>query len=274
MAQRPLILITNDDGIESPGLHAAAQAVAGLGDLLIMAPSSQRTGAGRSYPQVEDKGIYRTEIPCRDSYLPAYKAEVSPAQATMMAIIELAERPIDLCISGINFGENLGSGVTISGTVGAAIEAASFGIPALAVSFETPQEFHLNHSATIDFSVAAHFTRYFAQQTLSKGLLPGVDILKIDVPATATPDTPWRLSHLSRQRYYYPVHSGRTRLEEQREIGYQPTVNQEQLEPESDIYVFFVERLVAVVPMTIDLTAPIALAELDDFLAEPAGADK
>ena len=63
MTKRPLILITNDDGIDLPGLHAAAAALADLGDLLIMAPNSQRTGAGRGFPPVRDKAIYLTEIP-------------------------------------------------------------------------------------------------------------------------------------------------------------------------------------------------------------------
>ncbi len=103
MADRPLILITNDDGIESPGLSAAVRAVADLGDLLIVAPSSQRTGAGRSYPPVHDKAIYPTEILLNGNHHPAYKADVSPAQAVMLAVLELAERPIDLCL---DFGQN------------------------------------------------------------------------------------------------------------------------------------------------------------------------
>ncbi|MBI1880507.1 MAG: 5'/3'-nucleotidase SurE, partial [Chloroflexi bacterium] len=120
MTKRPLILITNDDGIDSPGLHAAAAAVADLGDLLIMAPNSQRTSAGRGFPPILDKVIYLTEIPLGHSSHPAYTADVSPAQAVQLALLELAKRPIDLCVSGINYGENVGSGVTISGTVGAA----------------------------------------------------------------------------------------------------------------------------------------------------------
>ena len=129
---KPLILITNDDGINSPGLHAAAQAVADLGDLLIVAPSTQQTGAGRSYPSKIDDTIHTTSIPLGDSQHVAYMAAVSPAQAVRFAIIEIAERSIDLCVSGINYGENIGSGVTISGTVGAAIEAGCSDIPALA----------------------------------------------------------------------------------------------------------------------------------------------
>lgn len=265
MINHPLILITNDDGIDSPGLHAAAEAIADLGDLLIVAPTSQRTGAGRGFPPVLDKRIYPTEIPLDRGTHPAYKADVSPAQAVQLARLELAERPITLCVSGINYGENVGTGVTISGTVGAALEAACSGIPALAVSLETPPQYHLSHSRDIDFSVAAHFTRRFAQHILKYGLASGVDLLKIDIPAEATAHTPWRVGRISRQRYYQALPSGRTNLEEPKEITYRIHVHSDGLEPDSDIHLLLVDQVVAVVPMTIDLTAKVALPEISDF---------
>jgi 5'-nucleotidase len=196
---------------------------------------------------------------------PAYTADVSPAQAARLGIEELAKRPVDLCISGINFGENIGSGVTISGTVGAAIEAACSNIPALAVSFETPQEYHLNPSNDIDFNVAAHFTRYFAQEILAKGLPAQIDLLKIDVPASATAQTEWRMAKISRQRYYQSIPMRQRHVDNPQGFGYQIHVNLEALEPESDIYVFAVEKLISVVPMTIDLTAPIELQQASQF---------
>jgi 5'-nucleotidase len=267
VSQRPLILITNDDGIDSPGLHAAAEAVVGLGDLLIVAPTSQRTGAGRGFPPVHDKSIYPTEIPLGRSSYPAYKADVSPAQAVQLARLDLAERPITLCVSGINYGENVGTGVTISGTVGAALEAACSGIPALAVSLETPPQYHLSHSRDIDFSAAAHFTRHFAQHLLQNGLAPGVDLLKIDIPSSATPHTPWRVGRISRQRYYQASSSGRLSLEEQKEITYRIHVQHDGLEPDTDIHLLLIDKVVAVVPMTIDLTARISLNELAQFFS-------
>jgi 5'-nucleotidase len=271
MTKRPLILITNDDGIDSPGLHAAAAAVADLGDLLIMAPNSQRTGAGRGFPPVRDKAIYLTEIPLGSGSQPAYTADVSPAQAVQLAMLELAERPIDLCISGINYGENLGSGVTISGTIGAALEAACSGIPAVALSLETPPEFHLNNSPEVEFSVAAHFTRQFARQILDKGLPRGADLLKIDIPAGATVQTGWRAARISRQRYYQTLPSERTRLDEPRELRYRIYIDHESLEPGSDIHTVMVDKLIAVVPMTFDLTALVELNEVKRFFEERGG---
>ena len=264
MSNRPLILVTNDDGIDSPGLRAAAEAVADLGDLLIIAPLYQQSGAGRSYPPITDKTIYPTEILVNKRPFTAYKVDMSPAQTVLAAIVELAPRPISLCISGINYGENIGSGITSSGTVGAAIEAACSGIPALAVSLETPFEFHRNPSSTTDFKVAAHFTRLFAQQTLAKGLPPRVDLLKIDIPASATPQTPWRMASVSRQRYY-ELKKRQEQAAQPTELEYQAIINHDTLEPESDVSIFAVEKMVAVVPMTVDLTAPVALAQVARF---------
>ena len=265
MSRQPLILITNDDGIDSPGLHAAAAAVADLGDLLIMAPTHQHSGAGRSFHFKSDNAIYATEIPLNGIAHLAYKADMSPAQAVASAVLELAERPIDLCISGINYGENIGSGITASGTVGAALEAAGSNIPALAVSLETSKEFYLSHSREIDFSAAEHFVRFFAQRTLERGLPAGVDLLKIDVPATATPQTPWKMTSISRQRYFEGVKTNRLRLDEPATIDYQIVVNYDKLEPDSDIHTMLVKKEVSVAPMTIDLTAKVALENVSKF---------
>lgn len=271
MSDRPLILITNDDGINSPGLRAAAEALTGLGELLIIAPSIQQTGASRSYPNLAvDKSIQSTQIVLANGQqLPAYHANVSPAQAVAMAVLNLANRRIDLCVSGINYGENVGSGVTISGTVGAAIEAVCYGIPALAASFETPHEYHLNHSDAVDFAVAAHFTRLFAAKVLSHGLPPRVDLLKIDIPAEATPQTAWQVGRVSRQRYYesLPNHFAKP-VNPNQTFSYQITVRADSLETDSDVKIFSVDRQVAVVPMTIDLTAPVQLPDVAQFLAD------
>ena len=266
MTNRPLILITNDDGITSPGLQAAAQAVVDLGDLLIVAPNTQQTGASRSYPKWDDKAVHPTTVSVNGREHSAYTAAVSPAQAVVLALLDLADRPIDLCVSGINYGENIGSGVTISGTVGAAVEAACYGIPALAVSFETPHEFHIEHG-DVDFSIAAHFTRQFAQKVLQKGLPPRVDILKIDVPASASTDTPWKMGRVSRQRYYESLPSQLDNSNKQNyNFGYQVKVDRATLDLESDVHIFSIEKKVAVVPMTIDMTAPVSLSHITHFL--------
>jgi 5'-nucleotidase len=267
MTKRPLILLTNDDGVCSPGLRAVAQAVHDLGDLLITAPAKQQSGASRSHPFPLDRTVTNTTIAINGDSYPAHSAQVSPATAVSLGVLQLAPRKIDLCISGINYGENIGSGVTISGTVGAAIEAACYGIPALALSVETLPEYHLSQSDAVDFSVAAHFARIFAQIVLQQGMPGNVDLLKIDVPATATINTPWRAGRVSRQRYYESL-PNETKPEGV-SLGYHTRVNRSELEPDSDVHIFVVDRQVAVVPMTIDLTAPVNLDGLTQTLQSP-----
>ena len=258
----PFILVTNDDGIHSPGLHAVVKAVCDLGEVMVAAPRQHQTGAGRSYPPVRDKSIYREEIPVNCQTVTAFGIEASPAQAVMAALLDLAPRPPDLLISGINFGENVGTSVTTSGTVGAAIEAASFGVPGLAVSVETPKEFHYQHSDAVDFTAAAAFTRRFTQIVLAGGLPPDVDILKIEVPSDATPETPWRMVRVSRQRYYVPQPSGRQSLVDQKGIDYTRVINWDTLEADSDVRALAMDRVVSVSPLSIDLTARVDLDEL------------
>ena len=176
--RKPLILVTNDDGIHSPGLLAAAEAAHDLGEILVVAPKHQQTGAGRSTFSLNNVLIREEHITIGDQRISAFSVEGTPAQAVLYALLEVAPRKPSLAISGINYGENLGTGITASGTVGAALEAAVFGIPSLAVSLETSKEYHYSLSHDMDFAAAAFFTRIFAQCLLAVQLLPDVDVLK------------------------------------------------------------------------------------------------
>jgi 5'-nucleotidase len=109
-----------------------------------------------------------------------------------------------LVVSGVNFGANVSIEVTISGTVGAALEAAAFGIPALAVSLEMDPAYHLTGNDATDFTATKAFVWRFARQLLTYALPYDVDVLSVNIPADATPRTPWRLTHLSRRRYFAP----------------------------------------------------------------------
>lgn len=262
----PLILVTCDDGIESPGLRAAVSAVLPLGDVLVSAPCEQQSGASRSLPTFDDGAIHEIDYLVSGAQVPAYAIHGSPAQAVLYALFELGIRRPDLCISGINFGENVGSDVTGSGTVGAAMEAAGEGVPALAVSLETDKKYHYNHSEEVDFSTAICFAHYFADQMLARHMPVDVDLLKVDIPCDALPETPWRLTRLSRQRYYRILPSGRHYLAEKRRLGYEALVDPASLEPNSDAYALRIDRVVAVTPLSLDLTSRVALDELEDLL--------
>ncbi len=263
----PTILVTNDDGVRSPGLLAAAQALLPLGEVVIVAPRQQVSGAGRSLPTDSDGLIAPCPVTLNGAPHTAYAVGGTPAQAVLHGVLEILKRPPDLVVSGINYGENLATGVTVSGTVGAALEAATLGIPALAVSLETPKEYHLTHSEEVDFSVAAHFTRRFAQLLLTdQGLPPDVDVLKVDVPADATLETPWQLCRQARKRYYRPVPPRRRSWDEPGTVGYTYGDPPETFPPDTDVYVLRVERKVAVVPLSVDCTSRVPFDQLKHWL--------
>jgi 5'-nucleotidase len=121
-----------------------------------------------------------------------YAVGGTPAQAVLHAVLEILPAKPDLVVSGINYGENVGVGITISGTVGAALEAAALGIPALAASLETDPSHHHSYSEEVDFSTAAVFTAFFGRLLLERRMPPDADVLKIDGRATPTRKQPGR----------------------------------------------------------------------------------
>jgi len=264
--ERPLILVTCDDGVRSPGLRAAVRSVLPLGDVMVAAPLEQQTGAGRSLFSFDEGSIARVACEVDGQPVTAYTVHASPAQVVLIALLELVPRKPALCVSGINFGENVGSRVTSSGTLGAALEAAADGVPALAASLETDPMYHRLHSEEIDFAAATHFTRFFAARLLDKKMPPDVDVLKLDVPDDATPATPWRVTRLSRDGYFHALPSGRTELAEKRLPGYGVAVDLDRLEADSDVHALMIDRVVSVTPISLDLTSRVLLRDLQALL--------
>jgi 5'-nucleotidase len=191
----------------------------------------------------------------------AYGVDASPALAVDHAIVELASRRPALVVSGINFGANLGIEVTISGTVGAALEASAFGIPAMAVSLEMGAAHHLTGDADADYAATKAYIHLFASYLLARALPRDVDILNINIPADATTETPWRLTGLSRRRYFLPVPPDRSKGDGR--PGYKLIENVGQAEPESDIRALLVDRVISVTPLSLDLTSRVHLDTTD-----------
>jgi 5'-nucleotidase len=266
-ADQPLILLTNDDGIRSPGLLAAAEAIADLGELLIVAPTTQQTGMGRSTPSGLRGPVTREVLRVHGHELPAYAVPGTPAQAVVFAIAALAPRRPVLAVAGINYGENIGSIVTGSGTVGAAIEAAAAGIPALAVSLETAKEYHYEHAAGLNWDTAADVTRRLAQVSLAHRMPFDVDVLNVNVPESATPETPWRMTRQSRQPYFetFRADQGEDRL--QARLDYRLAIDRQATEPDSDVRAF-ADHLVTITPLSVDLTSRTDLAILSRLLQQ------
>jgi 5'-nucleotidase len=263
---KPQILLTNDDGILSPGLWAAAAALSKLGFVTVTAPREQASGAGRSLPNTSDGIIEEKRIQVNGQEWSVFSVGGTPAQTVLHGVYEVMKEKPDLVVSGINYGENVATGVTISGTVGAALEGASLGIPSMAVSLEADPKYHLTYSEEISFLVAAEFTLRIARLLLKKKLPADVDVLKVDVPSDATVATPWQLTRVSRQRYYEPVAPVRASWGERGTINYREAGELDHEAQDTDVYVLRKQRMVSVAPLSLDLTSRVDFAELNKLL--------
>jgi 5'/3'-nucleotidase len=261
---RPQILLTNDDGIQSPGLWAAAAALATVGHVTVAAPQEQSSGMGRSLPSTSSGIITEQRLHVNGQEWKVYAVSGSPAQAIQHGVLEImAKRKPELVVSGINYGENVGLGTTISGTVGAAMEAASLGIPALAISLEAAQRYHLSYSQDINFAVAAHFAAFFGRMLLAKKLPEDVHLLKVDVPSDATPETPWVVTRVARQGYYEPLPPQRQSWNVAARLGYKEAAILDGEDEDSDVVVLRKHHKIAVTPISLDMTSRVQLSELD-----------
>lgn len=167
--ERPLILVTNDDGVMAPGIRAAAEALRQVGEVIVCAPDRERSAA--SHALTLDRPLRVDEIEPG-----VYAVDGTPADCSYLALLHLCPRKPILCVSGINNGYNLGSDIFYSGTVAGAVEAALRDVPAIAVSLERrlPQ----------DFSHAAGFVRAIATEAIARGTsaIPAASLLSVNLP--------------------------------------------------------------------------------------------
>lgn len=250
--ERPLILITNDDGIKSPGLRAAAQAALELGDILIAAPDHQYSGMGRAFPKTEDLGIIeKVPFEINGVSVPAYSVHGSPAYAVAYGIMELADRKPDLCISGINYGENMGMILTCSGTLGAAFEASSEGVMAVAVSAEVDLSLQFSDKfIAYDWEPAKSAIKRWALWALENRTDSPVDVLNINVPVCPLAPEEYRITTQSRQNYFEFFRPLKRDLSKPYRLRARKKVDLEHLEKDSDIYAVYVDKVISVTPVT------------------------
>jgi 5'-nucleotidase len=264
---RPSILLTNDDGIEARGLWAAAEALSAVGDVTVAAPDRQWSGAGRCLPRNTSGRIEVLEKTIGGRICKAYAVDGSPAQVVLFGLLEILSSPPSLVVSGINLGENVGYGITMSGTVGAAIEAAAAGLPALAVSQTTPSGLgDAIEEGDADFSISAHFASLFARKIIAAGPQEDVAVWKVDVPIGAVKDTPWGLTRLSRIRYYEPMPPDRKTYSDVVQIPYRIRFDHRESEAGSDVHALHTQRIVSVTPLSLDLTARTDFSALEAAL--------
>jgi 5'-nucleotidase len=165
---RPTILLSNDDGVNAPGLEALRREMATLGRAIVVAPDREMSAASHSLT---------VHVPLRANRVAddIVKVEGTPTDCVLLAVQHLLPEPPDLVVSGVNRGPNLGNDVTYSGTVAAAIEGTLLGIPSIAVSLDRSE------GGEYDYSFAAAIAREVALLVLERGLPDGT-LLNVNVP--------------------------------------------------------------------------------------------
>lgn len=168
------ILVTNDDGVFAPGLLALVQEMRKLGKVTILAPDRNWSGGG--HVKTLDRALRVREVRLEDGTA-AFTSDGAPSDCVALAMLGYVKEPIDLVVSGINAGANLGHDVTYSGTVTAAMEAVIAGIPGVAVSLEMVD----NHFGEIDYGPASRAAFKVVRQVIENGLSHEI-LLNVNVP--------------------------------------------------------------------------------------------
>ena len=161
-----IILVTNDDGVHSPGIIALYKAMKSLGDVYIVAPDRERSAAGHSLT------LHRP-LKAEEIREHVFSVNGTPTDCVTLGINKLLPRKPDLVVSGINRGANLGDDITYSGTVSAAIEGTIFGIPSIAFSLISDKHYH--------YETATFFTKRIASYVLEHSL-PFDTLLNVNFP--------------------------------------------------------------------------------------------
>ena len=176
MPKRPLILVTNDDGISAPGIRALIAVVQELGDVVVVAPDSPQSAMGHAI--TINNTLHLNKITTENAPVTEYSCSGTPADCVKMAVNEILKQKPDLCVSGVNHGSNSSINVIYSGTMSAAVEAGIEGIPAIGFSL-------LDYNWDADFEQIKPFIKKIATQVLTNGLQEGT-VLNVNFPKLKT----------------------------------------------------------------------------------------
>jgi len=172
--KKPLILVTNDDGITAPGLRALVRYMKEIGEVVVVAPDSPQSGMGHAI--TIDNTLYskKVTLDLEDEKTAEYSCSGTPADCVKLALREILDRKPDLCVSGINHGSNSSINVIYSGTMSAAIEAGIEGIPAIGFSL-------CDYQWDANFGPAKEGIQNIVRQALENGIPNGV-VLNVNIP--------------------------------------------------------------------------------------------
>jgi len=245
-----LILLTNDDGVNSPGLLALKQAMQAVGELVVFAPDHNWSAAGHGKTMHKPLRVHEAKL---SDGSPALITNGGPADCVALAMLGVLPRQPDLVISGINLGANVAQDMTYSGTVAAALEGLISGIPAIAISLA------IRDSGATDFLCAARFAATLARKVLESGR--NDVLLNVNVPAiTGNEIVGVEITRLGKRIYRdVLVERQDPRGRKYYWIGGEPPMGV--IEDGTDIAALAANKI-SVTPLQLDLTAHHMLNEL------------
>lgn len=260
-ARHPHVLLTNDDGIEAPGLRALADAMREVADVTIVAPDSERSATGHSISIHKDLYLEPRE---ENGELWGWGLAGTPADCVKVAHLMLCrERPIDVVVSGINAGQNVGVNIIYSGTVGAAREATLCGLPGIAVSqyYRDPE--------VLPYETAARVAVEALDLVRRNGLPPGV-MLNVNVPPVPYAELRgWAVARMSQAGYidfFQQIPAVNGRPGSFRNVGDGWSFSAQDADDWDDLALE--ANQVTLTPLTVDLTAHEHLELLRGWLAD------
>lgn len=248
---KKVILVTNDDGIDAEGLKQLANVMKDLGQVLVVAPTIQRSGESKSLTL--KRPLRPTKIDRFTEFL-AYSLDGTPADSVIMGRYlarKLFGRIPDLVVSGINSGDNTSvHALLTSGTVAASIESALIGIPSIAFSLEVPtSELFTGNGVNSDYRLAALRAKEIAQQVLKRSLPEQIRFLNVNFPASVAKDTAIEIVGLSPEKYTNEIIEDKDPRGS--DIYWIWGGNVQELEPKTDAYVIYKKRSIAITPITL-----------------------
>ncbi len=253
---KPRILLSNDDGINAPGLAALYEEMKSIGDVFVVAPDAEKSAVGHAITLSDPLRVWDFK---KNGEFFGYAVNGTPADCVKIAYWALLDENLDLVVSGINLGSNTGINAIYSGTVSAATEGTILGIPAFAVSLTTFKN--------PDFSYAAKFARKLAENILERGLPKGT-LLNVNVPPVKE-DEIEEIKITRQGRSTYHEHFDK-RVDPQNRVYYWLTGKKVQLEDDSDVDDnAILNKRVSITPLHYDLTNYEYLDELKSWEITP-----
>lgn len=253
--KKPLILVTNDDGITAPGIRALIKVMKTLGDVVVVAPDSPQSGMGHAITL--SNNLYCDPIKMKkNENHKEFSCSGTPVDCVKIGTQEILDRKPDLCVSGINHGSNSSINVIYSGTMSAAVEAGTEGIPAIGFSF-------LDYSLTANFDPILKFVKSITQNVLKNGLPKGV-VLNVNLPNLEEDQIKGIKICRQANAHWKEKYDKRTNPQGRDYYWLTGEFHNEDNGEDTDEWALS-EGYVSVVPVQFDLTAHRAIQELTDW---------